>query len=52
MTITGTIPALLTPFRDGGRTLDLDSMDAHVSWLAEHGVPQLAEAAADAAGRT
>lgn len=36
--VAGTIPALLTPFRDGGRTLDLDSMDAHVSWLAEHGV--------------
>jgi 4-hydroxy-tetrahydrodipicolinate synthase len=38
VTIAGTIPALVTPFRDGGRTLDLDSMDAHVSWLAEQGV--------------
>lgn len=36
--IAGTIPALLTPFRDGGRTLDLDALDAHVSWLAEQGV--------------
>lgn len=36
--ISGTIPALLTPLRDGGRTVDLDSMDAHVSWLAEQGV--------------
>ena len=36
--IGGTIPALLTPFRDSGRAVDFDAMDAHVSWLSEQGV--------------
>lgn len=32
------MPALLTPFSDGGRRVDLALMDDHVAWLAEHGV--------------
>jgi 4-hydroxy-tetrahydrodipicolinate synthase len=40
--LTGTIPALLTPFREGGREIDFEAMDAHVTWLAGHGVRTLA----------
>jgi 4-hydroxy-tetrahydrodipicolinate synthase len=36
--LEGTIPALLTPFADAGRELDLGVMDAHVEWLGEQGV--------------
>ena len=36
--IEGTIPALLTPFSNGGAVVDLDLLDDHVAWLAEHGV--------------
>jgi 4-hydroxy-tetrahydrodipicolinate synthase len=36
--LAGTIPALLTPFADEGRRLDLGLMDEHVEWLHEHGV--------------
>lgn len=36
--IAGTVPALLTPLRDGGRELDLDTMDGHVDWLVAQGV--------------
>lgn len=32
------IPALLTPFTDGGERVDLGLLDDHVSWLAERGV--------------
>lgn len=35
--LTGTIPALLTPFGDDGE-IDFDAMDAHVAWLAARGV--------------
>lgn len=35
---SGTIPALLTPFRAGGAELDLDLLDAHVAWLVERGI--------------
>ena len=35
---TGTIPALLTPFRAGGAEIDLELLDAHVDWLAERGI--------------
>ena len=34
--IGGTIPALLTPFRDSGRAVDFDAMDA-VHLGAAHG---------------
>jgi 4-hydroxy-tetrahydrodipicolinate synthase len=34
----GTVPALVTPFTEGGAEVDLDLMDAHVAWLAERGV--------------
>jgi 4-hydroxy-tetrahydrodipicolinate synthase len=36
--LAGTIPALLTPFTEGGAEPDLDALDAHVDWLHEHGV--------------
>jgi 4-hydroxy-tetrahydrodipicolinate synthase len=36
--ITGTIPALLTPFTRGGATVDLDLLDAHVDWLYGRGI--------------
>ena len=35
---TGTIPALLTPFRAGGAEVDLELLDAHVEWLVERGI--------------
>jgi 4-hydroxy-tetrahydrodipicolinate synthase len=35
--LTGTIPALLTPFGVDGE-IDFDAMDAHVAWLVERGV--------------
>lgn len=38
MTLAGTIPALLTPFGDGGARVDFDALDAHVAWLAERGI--------------
>ncbi len=38
MSLEGTIPALLTPFTDGGAEIDLDLLDEHVAWLAERGV--------------
>ncbi|HEX2506363.1 MAG TPA: dihydrodipicolinate synthase family protein [Gaiellaceae bacterium] len=38
MTIRGTVPALLTPFTEGGAEVDHELMDAHVAWLAERGV--------------
>jgi 4-hydroxy-tetrahydrodipicolinate synthase len=34
----GTIPALLTPFTDGGAEVDFDLLDAHLGWLHERGV--------------
>ncbi len=34
----GVVPALLTPLTEGGRAVDLDLLDAHVSWLHERGV--------------
>ena len=36
--IGGVIPALLTPFTEGGESVDLDLLDQHVAWLAERGV--------------
>jgi 4-hydroxy-tetrahydrodipicolinate synthase len=36
--ITGTIPALGTPFAENGATVDFDLLDEHVAWLAERGV--------------
>lgn len=36
--IVGTIPALLTPFGDRGREVDLGLLDEHVGWLHERGV--------------
>ena len=36
--LEGTIPALLTPFTDGGADVDLELLDEHVAWLAERGV--------------
>jgi 4-hydroxy-tetrahydrodipicolinate synthase len=38
MTVEGVIPAVVTPFAPGGGAVDLDALDAHVSWLYEHGV--------------
>ena len=35
--LSGTIPALITPFDDRGE-LDLDAMRRHVAWLREHGI--------------
>ena len=35
---SGAIPALLTPFTDGGGEVDHETLDAHVAWLAERGV--------------
>jgi 4-hydroxy-tetrahydrodipicolinate synthase len=34
----GTVPALATPFTAGGAAVDLEGLDAHVTWLAERGV--------------
>ncbi len=34
----GVVPALLTPLTEAGRAVDLDLLDAHVSWLHERGV--------------
>jgi len=36
--IGGVIPALLTPFAEGGGRVDLDALDEHVAWLADRGV--------------
>lgn len=36
--IEGTVPALVTPFTEGGAAVDFDLLDAHVTWLAERGV--------------
>lgn len=36
--ITGTIPALVTPFTQNGITVDFDLLDEHVARLAERGV--------------
>ncbi|MBA3413530.1 MAG: dihydrodipicolinate synthase family protein [Actinobacteria bacterium] len=36
--VAGTIPALLTPFADGGGEVDLGLLDEHVGWLHERGV--------------
>jgi 4-hydroxy-tetrahydrodipicolinate synthase len=36
--LSGTIPALLTPFTAGGERVDFDVLDAHLSWLHERGV--------------
>jgi len=37
MTVGGVIPAVVTPFASGGG-VDLDALDAHVSWLHAHGI--------------
>ncbi|HZG34582.1 MAG TPA: dihydrodipicolinate synthase family protein [Gaiellaceae bacterium] len=34
----GTVPALVTPFTPGGAAVDLEALEAHVTWLAERGV--------------
>jgi 4-hydroxy-tetrahydrodipicolinate synthase len=39
--VEGTIPALLTPFTEGGAEVDFELMDEHVAWLAERGVRTL-----------
>jgi 4-hydroxy-tetrahydrodipicolinate synthase len=36
--IGGTVPALLTPFTEGGATVDLGLLDEHVAWLDDRGV--------------
>jgi 4-hydroxy-tetrahydrodipicolinate synthase len=36
--VEGTIPALLTPFSEGGAEVDFELLDEHVAWLAERGV--------------
>ena len=36
--LEGTIPALLTPFTNGGAEVDLGLLEEHVAWLAERGV--------------
>ena len=36
--VDGTIPALLTPFSEGGAEVDFELLDEHVAWLAERGV--------------
>jgi 4-hydroxy-tetrahydrodipicolinate synthase len=36
--VRGSIPALLTPFRDGGRRVDLASLDRHLEWLQAAGI--------------
>jgi 4-hydroxy-tetrahydrodipicolinate synthase len=36
--IGGTVPALLTPFTEGGAAVDMDLLDEHVAWLEERGV--------------
>ncbi len=36
--IGGTVPALLTPFTEGGAEVDFGLLDRHVEWLAERGV--------------
>jgi dihydrodipicolinate synthase/N-acetylneuraminate lyase len=36
--VRGSIPALLTPFRDGGRRIDLTSLDRHLEWLQAAGI--------------
>jgi 4-hydroxy-tetrahydrodipicolinate synthase len=36
--LAGVIPALLTPFTAAGESVDLDLLDAHLTWLAERGV--------------
>jgi 4-hydroxy-tetrahydrodipicolinate synthase len=38
VSIQGTVPALVTPFTEGGAEVDLDLMEAHVAWLVERGV--------------
>jgi 4-hydroxy-tetrahydrodipicolinate synthase len=34
----GTVPALLTPFTEGGREIDFTLMDEHVTWLHDNGI--------------
>jgi 4-hydroxy-tetrahydrodipicolinate synthase len=36
--ISGTIPALVTPFTDCGAEVDLDLLDAHIAWLHDRGI--------------
>jgi 4-hydroxy-tetrahydrodipicolinate synthase len=36
--VAGTIPALITPFTDGGAAVDLDALDAHIEWLHVRGI--------------
>jgi 4-hydroxy-tetrahydrodipicolinate synthase len=38
VTVGGVIPAVVTPFADGGGPVDLDALDAHVSWLHARGI--------------
>ncbi|MDI7276054.1 MAG: dihydrodipicolinate synthase family protein [Anaerolineae bacterium] len=37
-TVRGVIPAIFTPFTEGGRSLDEGGLRAHVQWLIEQGV--------------
>lgn len=38
MSVGGVIPAVVTPFAPGGGEVDLDALDAHVTWLHARGV--------------
>ncbi|MGH3004763.1 MAG: dihydrodipicolinate synthase family protein [Gaiellaceae bacterium] len=38
MIVAGTIAAVVTPFTAGGAEVDLDLLDRHIAWLAEHGI--------------
>ncbi len=38
MPLEGVVPALLTPFTEGGAAVDTEVLDAHLNWLHERGI--------------
>lgn len=46
------IPALLTPFRDGGRRIDLGAFDKHLEWLREAGIESVLVAGTTGEGQS
>jgi 4-hydroxy-tetrahydrodipicolinate synthase len=48
----GTIPALVTPFRDGGRRVDLPLINQHLEWLREAGIESVLVAGTTGEGQS
>ncbi len=50
--LSGTIPALLTPFRDGDDRIDQGALDVHLGWLSNAGIKSVLVAGTTGEGQS